>query len=460
MGEERRERELFRTERLAEEIDTPENRFVLYTLRELGRRLREFGERLKEAAAVSEAWREGIFKRAARLERLARHPFFKGVSRFEGFRQQSLVLQKSAGYAQILTAWLKLKAALRPGGEDLDVGYRPISTLYEFWCFLKMRDLLAARFGESRETWHKESAEDLLDAPELTDGVVEGERLGKIEAVFRDGGRTIRLVYQKTYSATEVGDGETMAGLHPQRPDIVLSIVEGESAFTYLFDAKYRIWAKGDGGREVDASPRAAIDDMHRYRDAILYRLRERQVKREAIGAYVLYPGRPEPHLCREYDESIARENIGAIPLLPGHLGQLERRLEEILGKRDAHAHLDGTISTRGTSALVDGVAGAADELTLYATSHGVSSPKTVWVRNRRKYPYPCDEAERNGIRSLEDARRKKILALAAPPRGERTAVVEVFFISDVVRMSRAELEREGYPGATHEAYWVFSIRK
>ena len=460
MGEERREHEFFRTERLAAESDTPENRFVLYTLRELARRLREFGERLKDAAAVSEAWREGIFERAAQLERLARHPFFKGVSRFEGFRQQSLVLQKSAGYAQILTAWLKLKAALRPGGEDLDVGYRPISTLYEFWCFLKMRDLLAARFGESKETWHKESAEDLLDAPELTDGVVEGERLGKIEAVFRDGGRTIRLVYQKTYSATEGGDGETMAGLHPQRPDIVLSIVEGESAFTYLFDAKYRIWAKGDGGREVDASPRAAIDDMHRYRDAILYRLRERQVKREAIGAYVLYPGRPEPHLCREYDESIARENIGAIPLLPGHLGQLERRLEEILGKRDAHAHLDGTISTRGTSALVDGVAGAADELTLYATSHGVSSPKTAWVRNRRKYPYPCDEAERNGIRSLEDARRKKILALAAPPRGERTAVVEVFFISDVVRMSRAELEREGYPGATHEAYWVFSIRK
>jgi hypothetical protein len=164
--------------------------------------------------------------------------------------------------------------------------------------------------------------------------------------------------------------------------------------------------------------------------------------------------------ICAGNTTSPSRENIGAIPLLPGHLGQLERRLEEILGKRDAHAHLDGTISTRGTSALVDGVAGAADELTLYATSHGISSPKTVWVRNRRKYPYPCDEAERNGIRSLEDARRKKILALAAPPRGERTAVVEVFFISDVVRMSRAELEREGYPGATHEAYWVFSIRK
>ena len=88
------------------------------------------------------------------------------------------------------------------------------------------------------------------------------------------------------------------------------------------FDAKYRIWTKGSDGHEIDASPRAAIDDMHRYRDAILYRLQKTEIKHEIIGVYVLYPGRPEPHLCKEYDESIRRENIGAIPLLPGHLGQ------------------------------------------------------------------------------------------------------------------------------------------
>lgn len=148
-------------------------------------------------------------------------------------------------------------------------------------------------------------------------------------------------------------DGETLAGLNPQRPDIVLSIIDGESTFTYLFDAKYRIWTKDANGREVDASPRAAIDDMHRYRDAILYRLQKTEIKHEIIGAYVLYPGRPEPHLCKEYDESIRRENIGAIPLLPGHLDQLERRMAEIVGKTDAHAHLDAVIPTRGTTAVV-----------------------------------------------------------------------------------------------------------
>ena len=70
--------------------------------------------------------------------------------------------------------------------------------------------------------------------------------------------------------------------------------------------------------------------------------------------SFVLYPGRPEPHLCKEYDESIRREKIGAIPLLPRHLDQLERRMTEIFGKTDAHAHLDAVIPTRGTTAVVD----------------------------------------------------------------------------------------------------------
>jgi hypothetical protein len=170
---------------------------------------------------------------------------------------------------------------------------------------------------------------------------------------FKDGERTYLLSYQKTYSAKEVEDGETMAGLNPQRPDIVLSISEGGSVYTYLFDAKYRIWTKNAGGVEIDASPRAAIDDMHRYRDAILYRLQKAEIKREIIGAYVLYPGRREPHLCKEYDESIRRENIGAIPLMPGFLDQLERRLTDILDKKTPQSHLAADIPTRGTSVVV-----------------------------------------------------------------------------------------------------------
>ena len=354
MSDDRRAQERFCTERLVAECDTPENRFVLYSLKELRRKLEAFGEKLKGMEKVSQTWKDGVDDRAIKLKQLVLHPFFRGVSNFEGFRQQSLVLQKSAGYAQILTAWLKLKSALKPGGDDIDVSYRPISTLYEFWCFLKMREFLKGRFGEPiSEEWGDSAASELFDVPELTDSYTGDGQLCKIDVMFKDGDRTYLLLYQKTYSAKEVEDGETMAGLNPQRPDIVLSISEGESVYTYLFDAKYRIWTKNSGGVEIDASPRAAIDDMHRYRDAILYRLQKAEIKREIIGAYVLYPGRREPHLCTEYDESIRRENIGAIPLMPGFLDQLERRLTDILDKKTPQSHLAADIPTRGTSVVV-----------------------------------------------------------------------------------------------------------
>ena len=423
MDDEKREHERFRTERLVAESDTPENRFVLHTLKELRRRLAAFGDGLRDNALVSQVWKDGIADRAARLERLARHPFFRGVSKFEGFRQQSLVLQKSAGYAQILTAWLKLKSALRPMGDDIDVGYRPISTLYEFWCFLKMRDALAVHFGEPTEQeWQDDSPADVLNASELTDEYDGDKHLCKIDVTFSDGERTCLLSYQKTYPAKEGADGETMAGLNPQRPDIVLSIREGDSTFTYLFDAKYRIWTKNRNGDEIDASPRAAIDDMHRYRDAILYRLRKAELKHEVVGAYVLYPGRPEPHLCKEYDESIRRENIGAIPLLPGHLEQLERRLAEIVGRRTAYAHLDSAISTRGTTAIVapSVTAFVANEVVYgtYRNSGGFN--QLDWIKEKRLYNMPVKKAEEIGIFSLEDANEKSMLFLVSGKQGHR----------------------------------------
>lgn len=133
---------------------------------------------------------------SVKMKHLALHPFFRGVSNFEGFRQQSLVLQKSAEYAQILTAWLKLKSVLKLGGDDIDVSYRSISTLYEFWRFFKMRDFLKARFGESVSAeWADVAASEIFDAPELTYAYTGGGQLCKIDVTFKDGGRTYLLSY-------------------------------------------------------------------------------------------------------------------------------------------------------------------------------------------------------------------------------------------------------------------------
>jgi hypothetical protein len=106
-----------------------------------------------------------------------------------------------------------------------------------------------------------------------------------------------------------------------------------------------------------DASPRDAIDEMHRYRDAILYRRGDgslQQPNREAIGAYVIFPGRSGDK-SYEYAEKRAVENIGAIPLLPGAEGEakLVGFIKEIIAKRTAKDHLAADIPTRGTTVVV-----------------------------------------------------------------------------------------------------------
>lgn len=118
-----------------------------------------------------------------------------------------------------------------------------------------------------------------------------------------------------------------------QRPDIVLRLSkheEGGMKFTYLFDAKYRIADADENGNcygsGYDVPPVDAIDQMHRYRDAIYYTEEgcdREHIKKEIIAGYVLFPGRiPLETLDMEtgdyyYQQSNRLIGIGAFPLRP-----------------------------------------------------------------------------------------------------------------------------------------------
>ena len=353
MDEATREVMRFRTTRIAAAIDTVENRFVLHTLKSLSRDLVDFAEKYAGREGVNEDFIKGIKERGSNLERLTHEPFFRGVGRFEGFRQQSLVLQRRPGYAQVLNVWLRLQQALSPTKKGIQVGYRPISALYEFWCFLEFRKLLTVELKvEGEEKVEAGTVENVLDKEDLKDGEME-KTLSKLVHVWKMDGWTYTLSYQKTYGLE--GDDRTFAIDYLQRPDIVLSMKDDASGneYTYLFDSKYRV-STMDG---KDASPRDAIDEMHRYRDAILYRRSDGSLwrpDREAIGAYVLFPGRSGDK-SYEYAEKRSVENIGAIPLLPGAEGEakLVAFIKEILAKRTPESHLASDIPTRGTTVVV-----------------------------------------------------------------------------------------------------------
>lgn len=75
----------------------------------------------------------------------------------------------------------------------------------------------------------------------------------------------------------------------PQKPDIVLQLTKNDlqqgMKMTYLFDAKYRIDGRQNG---VDTPPDDAINQMHRYRDAIYYKdYDSHALKKEVIGGYI-----------------------------------------------------------------------------------------------------------------------------------------------------------------------------
>ena len=454
MGKGRRAVALFRTEHISPQVDTVENRFVKFTLRSVAARLEKFASVCEGHKTVSEVFVKDLRARAAKLAKTMRNPFFAGVGRFTGLRQESMVLQRRQGYADIYATWLMLKHTLDTTQTGLAVGHRPISALYEFWCFLRMADLLEKDFGFGHPEGMIEGAkvyDDLFEEPDPDK--IDTTTLSALTYTYPEKeGVSVKLLYQQNYGK-ETSDGD-LAYYNPQRPDIVLVIERGKDVFTYLFDAKYRIDERGG----KDASPAEPINDMHRYRDAILYRSQEddRKLSRQIVGAYVLYPGRPLPQ-SYNYAELIKNENIGAIPLLPGEDGgsALKSFIGEILSKKTPESHLSADIPTRGTTVVVGKDEGEfLENEVVYGT---YAAGQLDWILEKHMYNLPVDEAEKFGIVDMGTAEQKKILYLVAF-RG--TGSHRVFrLLPGVCKVTPNDLWGMGYPRqCRYDEYWLFKL--
>ena len=169
--------------------------------------------------------------------------------------------------------------------------------------------------------------------------------LGKGEhsrILFRkDGVELAELVYNPKNADTEndnVGMKDLVVPTVPQKPDIVLQLTKNDlqqgMKMTYLFDAKYRIDGKDKG---VDVPPDGAINQMHRYRDAIYYKDYDANaLKKEVIGGYILFPGDGEPNdvAVSKFYKTIKEVNIGAFPLRPKDVENrklLENFIDELI---------------------------------------------------------------------------------------------------------------------------------
>ena len=308
-------------------LNIPENQFVLMVLRDCRQALANFLQMAKrqngapENQRISDSFFYELQAWISSLDSRISNTMFKDVGRYKGMERESLVLHQKPGYTGIYRVWLQLKEYLSVFGNHSAISVKSIAELYEVWCFLEIRRILL-----------------LLDFVEIENSSanlrirgVEKELKDGIGAAFifkRKDGLQIRLAHEPVYGKPTSKLNSIYSWSAVQKPDIVLqaSFPDGEKVH-WIFDAKYRVDTNSTKV-EKDLVPEDAINQMHRYRDALIQLDKNEQgssiLSRPFIGAFVLFPGwysDEEQSLSSSnpYADAIETVGIGAFPALPGN---------------------------------------------------------------------------------------------------------------------------------------------
>ncbi len=312
-------------------VDTPENRFVKHVLGIFLQTLEELVARLPADTARYPTLRDEIRELTDILEEVLADDLFKEVTSISVLPLNSPVLQRREGYRQVLRAWMLLELAARlswEGGDDVyAAGSRDAASLYEYWVFFRLLDLVSKLF-----TLDQPPVETLLDTRDLVLKLKAGRHVA-IKGKYGGAGRrlNVKFSYNRSFSYAPAYPSSG-AWSRPMRPDYTLSLwpdgfsenaAEEQELITHVhFDAKYRVEQLGDLFGKADESDldeeskeerrgnykRADLLKMHAYRDAI----------RRSAGAYVIYPGTEKTNF-QGFHEILP--GLGAFPLRPQPLG-------------------------------------------------------------------------------------------------------------------------------------------
>ena len=327
-------------------VDTPENRFVKMAVSRSKRKLAEFEQKLRqsnqtpERQRLSDSFLNELHSWQQPLQKVLGQSFLKEVGAYTGLSRESLVLQQKTGYSAVYRVWQELKFYLDAFGNQSSISMKSVAEIYEVWCFLCLKQILEDDLGfELLENGAAElKSNDFFEYSFKEDGMRGAFRFKRADGV------TARLAHEPVFNDA----GKIRSYVVSQKPDIVLEVTlpnkantdsSSEKQFIWLFDAKYRI--KTDKSRfddssknieDTDYAPDDAINQMHRYRDALI-RLSEPHVSesrsssianqpaaksRPVFGAFALYPGFFEQLIEQNpYEPAIEEIGIGAFALLP-----------------------------------------------------------------------------------------------------------------------------------------------
>lgn len=297
-----------------ESIDTLENRFIKHVLGVFLNFVEDCQIIFNRNPGFQFAYKESCHL-IEKLNSYLSYSFFNEISEARTLKLNSPLLQKRSGYREVLNRWLQFDLASKliwHGGEDVyEAGKRDIATLYEYWLFFQLYDLVIQKFN--LQAYQNQNFEHLfeLDEAGLSLKLKSGKELiikGETDFVSRN--LTIRFSYNRTFKGgSDYTTGKAGSITTTLRPDYTLSIwptsfteeeAEKEEVITHIhFDAKYKIQNIRDQYTDseeeevlirIEERERKGtfknIDvlKMHAYKDAI----------RRTGGAYILYPGSVE----------------------------------------------------------------------------------------------------------------------------------------------------------------------
>jgi len=336
----------------AESIDTAENRFIKHALE-------EFLFFCENCELNFEKYSTAKFESrllATKISTSLNQSFFKQILRPSSLKLNNPVLQRKSGYREVLSAWLKFDLAAKliwHGGDNVyDAGKKDIATLYEYWLFFTLLDLLEEVF----EIEPKSIAELIqYDKGQLLLNLKQGTAIA-MKGVYKSLSRNLNIQFSYNRS---FGGGKTFpnSGSYTTtlRPDYTLSIwpaeiteardAEKTELITHIhFDAKYKVknfYELISKSKDEELTEKENIElikeeeeeakkgtfknqdllKMHAYKDAI----------RRTGGAYVLYPGEGEDEPFRGFHELIP--GLGAFVIKPNKDNKDKEHLKNFIKK-------------------------------------------------------------------------------------------------------------------------------
>ena len=310
-------------------VDTPENRFIKMVVSTTKKRLADFEHKLRQdnkksvSQRLSHAFLDELNQWQQPLQKMLKQGFMANVGNYNDHGRESLVLQQKVGYSSVYRIWQELKFYLDVFDNQSSISMKSVAEIYEVWCFLTLRNILIDELDFKEVATKKQELQlKKFFEYQLKDGFAGAFKFE------RDDGVKARLAHEPPFNKTTKAIRTYSVS---QKPDILLEVTfPNNRQFIWLFDAKYRIKTKNsqydDVNQDIEVTdyvPDDAINQMHRYRDALI-RVNESKHKngvdksRPVFGAFALYPGYfNQISEANPYSDTIDEISIGAFALLP-----------------------------------------------------------------------------------------------------------------------------------------------